>query len=58
MCTSQWGVGKQIDVEAVSKDIGRLIKILDKEIQQGDDNVNLPVKDIKAAAKKLEKLVE
>jgi hypothetical protein len=58
MCDSNWGVSKQIDVNAVSKDIGRLIKILDEEIQEGDDNVNLPVKEIKAVAKKLEKLVE
>jgi hypothetical protein len=58
MCDSNVGVAKQIDVNAISKDIGQLIKVLDKEVQESSHDVRVPVKEIKAVAKKLDKLVE
>ena len=55
MCNETVGVAKRIEVEAISKEISELIKVLDGEVNGHD--VDVPVQHVKRVTEGLEKII-
>jgi len=52
VCDNNVGVAKRLDLESISKDIAKLVKQLDKEVE-GD----IEVQEVKKIESKLHKLI-